>query len=112
MGWANCGEDSRGRLIGYAHDAVCDHPGCETSIHRGLAHACGGMHGDTEHSCEGYFCSQHLDQNLLVDDRLQPVCTPCYTYWRTYAIEHPEDAEDLVAFFTDWEGLGWNQPTA
>lgn len=32
--------------IGYAWEATCDHPGCEKQIDRGLAYACGGMHGN------------------------------------------------------------------
>lgn len=60
MGWARCGEDSRGRPIGYAHQATCDEPGCAARIHRGLAYACGGEHGEDVHSCEGYFCGAHL----------------------------------------------------
>lgn len=59
MGWADCGDDSQGRPIGYAHEATCDQEGCEAVIHRGLAFACGGMHG-TSIGCEGYFCSDHL----------------------------------------------------
>lgn len=64
MGWASCGTDSQGRPIGYAHEATCDHPGCNAKIDRGLAYACGGMHGDGGHrgdfGCEKYFCGQHL----------------------------------------------------
>lgn len=60
MGWGNCGTDSIGRPIGYNARATCDHPGCSTVIHRGLAYACGGMHGEDEFSCEGYFCGEHL----------------------------------------------------
>ncbi len=73
MGWANCGQDSRGRNIGYAVRARCDYPGCNVRIDRGLANACGGMHGTstlggmdgfdwdaTFPSCEGYFCGGHL----------------------------------------------------
>lgn len=73
MGWANCGEDSKGRPIGYSHLAICDHPGCSAQIDRGLAYACGGMHGTDIlggdgridwsgdfGSCEGYFCERHL----------------------------------------------------
>lgn len=76
MGWANCGEDSRGRPIGYAHTAKCDHPGCKKEIDRGLSYVCGGMHGFTEHGCEKYFCSEHL--NYLVDgEESCHVCDEC-----------------------------------
>jgi hypothetical protein len=71
MGWGRCGTDSKGRNIGYYYAAICDHPGCKAKIDRGLAYACGGMHGLThmggdekldgfELCCEGYFCSEHL----------------------------------------------------
>ena len=60
MGWADCGVDSRGRPIGYAFRARCDEPGCHARIERGLASACGGMHGAGAHYCEGYFCGEHL----------------------------------------------------
>jgi hypothetical protein len=60
MGWANCGEDSKGRPIGYAHSAICDHPECDKAIDRGLSYACGGMHGDDCTWCENYFCGGHL----------------------------------------------------
>ena len=66
MGWADCGVDSNGRPIGYAFDATCDLPaGCDTKIDRGLAYACGDMHGEGSDGkgdgyCEKYFCSGHL----------------------------------------------------
>lgn len=58
MGWANCGTDDLGRQIGYAHDAGCDHKGCDAEIHRGLAYVCGTMHGG-EDGCGRYFCGPH-----------------------------------------------------
>jgi hypothetical protein len=64
MGWAHCGTDSDGREIGYSIQATCDHrwgaQKCRRKIDRGLAYACGGMHGEDEVSCEGYFCARHL----------------------------------------------------
>ena len=60
MGWADCGVDSNGRPIGYAFEATCDYPGCTATIDRGLAYACGGMHGENGDDCEGYFCYNHL----------------------------------------------------
>lgn len=72
MGWANCGTDSKGRPIGYAHSGTCDHPGCEAKIERGVSAACGKMHGTGDvrtgdpniewgdYNCEQYFCHKHL----------------------------------------------------
>lgn len=72
MGWATCGDDSKGRPIGYAIEAICDEPGCKIEIDRGLFYACGGMHGEDEHSCEGYFCEDHrtyTDEKPLPSER-------------------------------------------
>jgi hypothetical protein len=78
MGWANCGEDSKGRPIGYAHRATCDHPGCEKRIDRGLSYACGDMHGEDEVSCEGYFCPEHRRAWVKrPDSRDVPICNAC-----------------------------------
>jgi hypothetical protein len=59
MGWANCGTDSDGRPIGYAHEAYCDHPWCTKKIDRGVFYACGEMHGSEGIDCEKYFCGLH-----------------------------------------------------
>jgi len=107
MGWANCGQDSRGREIGYAHEAQCDHPGCNASIHRGLAYACGGMHGELEWACEGYFCEAHRSNSLPIDGRIQAVCDDCYAEARAWAVKHPEDSEELINHIRDWEGTDW-----
>lgn len=78
MGWANCGDDSNGRPIGYAHEATCDHEGCNKKIDRGLAYACGKMHGEDVHWCEGYFCYEH---RVWVDlpDEVDDVAFVCFT---------------------------------
>lgn len=78
MGWADCGLDSQGRPIGYVHAGVCDHPECEKEITRGLAHACGGMHGKTEFGCEKYFCEDHLQHTVLdAPDDFYSICGSC-----------------------------------
>lgn len=59
MGWAYCGEGRDGRPIGYGVEATCDHEGCEAHIDRGLAYACGDMHGEDVFWCHRYFCGDH-----------------------------------------------------
>ena len=68
MGWANCGVDSLGRPIGYAFEAICDHPDCTEEINRGLSYACGGMHGAGNWYCENYYCDDHMGWPDLEDD--------------------------------------------
>lgn len=78
MGWAHCGEDTKGREIGYSVAATCDHPGCKAEIDRGLGYACGGMHGTDNHDCEGYFCGAHLTHRHDPDDeRGKQFCLSC-----------------------------------
>lgn len=76
MGWADCGKDSEGRPIGYAYGAVCDYSGCNAKIDRGLAYACGGMHGvgECDYDCEGYFCPKHL---TLAEGCKHFICLNC-----------------------------------
>lgn len=90
MGWGNCGLDTKGRPIGYAFEAKCDHPGCTADIDRGLAYACGEMHGDNdpEGSCEGYFCYDHRRYVDLPNGRAHNVCFDC------------------AAKIPDWDGEG------
>lgn len=71
MSWGDCGKDSRGRRIGYLYKGTCDHPDCNEKIDRGLAYACGGIHGAGGRSCEGYFCYKHL----MASSKL---CLPCH----------------------------------
>ncbi len=101
MGWANCGEDSIGRPIGYAHAAICDAPGCAVEIDRGLGYKCGPMHGSGEWYCEGYFCEKHRQNSLPIEDREWQVCEACYDRALAYARENPEDADELAVFFRD-----------
>ncbi len=78
MGWGDCGTDSEGRPIGYVFEAVCDEPGCDAKIDRGLSYACGDMHGATEAGCEEYFCEQHRQNYVDVGSgRYEMVCNAC-----------------------------------
>lgn len=89
MGWGDCGNDSQGRPIAYANQATCDHPGCEEKIDRGLAFACGGMHGENDGDCEGYFCDKHLFSVEDPDERLHSarLCETCKNHWNEYLVE-------------------------
>jgi hypothetical protein len=95
MGWADCGTDSTGRPIGYAHSATCDHSGCTKEIDRGLSYACGDMHGQNEADCEGYFCEQHrVYESLTYGGKLVQLCIECGR--RAKQVRLRELAEDLI----------------
>lgn len=55
------------RFLGYGIPAICDHPGCETEIDRGMGHACyEGVPYDS--ACGGFFCSEHHENYVYPDE--------------------------------------------
>lgn len=48
------------RWGGYGVPTVCEHPACNEEIDRGVSYACGGE-PFSEHGCDMYFCTEHLD---------------------------------------------------
>ena len=89
MGWSIGFDDCWNRDIGYGVPAFCDHPGCETTIDRGLAYVCGGEPYGGNRGCGLYFCPDHLSADMKVAQ----VCNRCLRYRQPYkriAAEHPE----------------------
>ena len=70
-----------GREAGYNVEAVCDEPGCDEVIDRGLAYLCGddpaGLGLTT--GCGGYFCGEHLFLACgeVVGGRAASACSRC-----------------------------------
>lgn len=98
MGWSDCGKDSRGRRIGYGFPAKCDHRGCRKRIDRGLAYACGGMHGQQDTYgevwvCEGYFCENHRVHVELKSGNCVSVCLACEKTLEKEGALAPEDTD-------------------
>ena len=94
MGWGDCGTDSQGRPIGYVFEAECDHPGCHEKINRGLAYACGGMHGESGVDCEKYFCEKHRTCIVEFDGSLIAVCEECEKVLQEEDSGYYEDEEE------------------
>lgn len=72
MGWA-VGEDTRfgmERDIGYGVPAICDHPGCNEPIDRGLGYVCGGEPYGGDEGCGLFFCGSHLAHYRMVKSEL------------------------------------------
>lgn len=60
MGWEIGWDRVWRRDIGYGVPAVCDHPGCNEEIDRGLSHVCGNEEPyGGEEGCGLYFCTAH-----------------------------------------------------
>lgn len=64
MGWSLGYDENWKRDIGYGVPAICDHPGCNAIIDRGLGHVCGGEPYGGDDGCGLYFCGKHLIGNL------------------------------------------------
>ena len=77
MGWS-IGFDSRwNRDIGYGVPAICDHPGCDAEIDRGLSYVCGSEPYGGEKGCGLYFCEDHREYREFEDGEHACVCERC-----------------------------------
>lgn len=77
MSWAVGYDSNWQRDIGYGVPAMCDHPGCKNTIHRGLSYVCGGEPYGGEHGCGLYFCPSHLSIALVPGVQL---CDRCFQH--------------------------------
>jgi hypothetical protein len=75
MGWSIGYDDRWKRDVGYGVPAVCDEPGCDTRIDRGLGYVCGGEPFGGEEGCGLFFCSRH--RFLYVRGKSHVVCARC-----------------------------------
>jgi hypothetical protein len=58
MGWSIGWDSENNRDIGYGVPALCDYPGCNEEIDRGLSYRCGNINSDG--GCGLYFCDKHI----------------------------------------------------
>lgn len=77
MGWSIGYDDQWERDIGYSVPAICDHPGCNEEIDRGLSYVCGGQPYGGEDGCGLYFCDEHL---MIGDDGGPQMCERCCVF--------------------------------
>ena len=59
MSWAVGYDTNWHRDIGYGVPALCDQPGCNEKIDRGLGYVCGNEPHGGEKGCGLYFCFEH-----------------------------------------------------
>lgn len=60
---------------GYGVETICEEPGCDADIDRGLARLCGQTPGGDERGCGGYYCGSHLYMSL--QEGLGDLCGRC-----------------------------------
>ena len=77
--------------LGKEFETTCDHPGCNTKIHRGNIHACGGFPGSDEYTCDRYFCAPH-QEFIMFPEGVRYMCEECASL-----LEYEEhDAQDYL----------------
>lgn len=84
MGWSIGYDNNWKRDIGYGVPAICDFPGCNEKIDRGLSYVCGGEPYGGEHGCGLFFCSNHLYYRTWRDGGTTPCCPRCNKYKNPY----------------------------
>lgn len=112
MGWAIGFDERWSRDIGYGVPAVCDHPGCNENIDRGLAYVCGSDAYGGEHGCGLFFCEKHLfHRNPRGAERGVNNCKRCATYRPPY--KPKPDAQEWIDFkMTDPSWAEWREEQA
>lgn len=96
MGWSLGFDSNWNRDVGYGVPAMCDHPGCNEKIDRGLSYVCGGEPYGGEYGCGLHFCGKHLwHRQPRGEDRIYQNCRRCMTYKPPYKPkpDHPEWVE-------------------
>jgi hypothetical protein len=102
MGWS-IGEDKDGRDIGYGVPALCDHPACNTEIHRGISYVCGGEPYGGDRGCGLHFCTSHL----LYTPKFGQLCERCYPRMRKPFTRKPDVREWVEHKLTDESWAQW-----
>jgi hypothetical protein len=85
MGWGLGYDRNWDRDVGYGVPAVCDQPGCDEKIDRGLSYVCGSDPYGGEYGCGLFFCGKHLLMRTpRGEDRCYQNCKRCLTYRPPY----------------------------
>jgi len=93
MGWSLGYDPKWERDIGYGVPAMCDHPGCEKEIDRGLAYVCGAEPYGGDDGCGLFFCSEHL----FVGGHCGQLCERCMDG------REPFDPKPDIEKWTQWK---------
>lgn len=105
--WSIGYDEHWNRDIGHQVPGICDHPGCDRLIHRGVEHVCGGEPYGGELCCGLYFCEEHLTKSTL-NGKLEsvPVCVQCASGKEPF--EPTPDTEEWINYKqTSHYWAGW-----
>lgn len=107
MSWSIGFDRNWKRDIGYGVPAVCDYPGCDAEIHRGLSYVCGSNPHGGEYGCGLFFCSEHLTAEGR-DGDLVELCDRCATAKEPHEPK-PDTTEWLQWKLTDDSWQQWRE---
>lgn len=103
------------RWVGYGVPAICDHPGCNKEIHRGLSYVCGNdLYGGSD-GCGLHFCESHLETYYEINKETQDeealfegnqVCKACGTFKDSFTPK-PDTEEWANHMLTDSTWQEW-----
>jgi hypothetical protein len=99
-----------GRWGGYGVPAICEYPGCNKKIDRGISYACGGR-DFSEFGCGRYFCEEHLvwhSFNVGGHRETVRICERCAKYKPPFPYK-PERKEWLRHLLTDASWKEWRK---
>jgi len=99
MSWAVGYDDRWQRWIGYGVPSVCDYPGCNEEIDRGLGYVCGGEPFGGDDGCGLFFCPDHKRHRL---------CRRCQDSADPY-IPTPDTPQWVNHMLTDESWTGWRE---
>lgn len=105
MGWS-VGVDRDGRDIGYGVPALCDYPGCNKKIDRGLSYVCGMINTDGEdRGCGLHFCPDHMGWS----PKYGQLCKQCYPRMKPPFTRKPDLPEWSKHKLTDPTWQKWRE---
>jgi hypothetical protein len=84
MSWSIGFDEHWQRDVGYGVPCVCDNPGCDAQIDRGLSYVCGDDIKGGEYGCGLYFCEKHKFFHIFRDGHCCCVCKRCHTYRKPF----------------------------
>jgi hypothetical protein len=106
MGWSIGYDHNHERDIGYGVPAVCDHPGCNEEVYRGIDAVCGGEPYGGDKGCGLYFCGSHL---FWKEHAKKFVCDRCLVEAETYYKPKPDTLQWVSWKFTDESWGPWRE---
>ena len=107
MGYSIGFDEKWKRDVGYGVPCICDHPGCNEKIDRGLDYVCGDEPFGGQYGCGLYFCEEHKDSRIR-GGQFVNLCSRCRTGHKP-ANPKPDTQEWMLFKLTDDSWGEWRK---